>query len=67
MTTASPARTAEEDGWVAPGKAVVHVKTWGCGHNNSDGEYMSGLLSEYVASTVPPCIDVAILQDAGAI
>jgi hypothetical protein len=40
-------RSAAADGWVAPGKAVVHVKTWGCGHNNSDGEYMSGLLSEY--------------------
>lgn len=30
-----------------PGSAVVHVKTWGCGHNNSDGEYMAGLLDQY--------------------
>ena len=29
-----------------PGQASVYVKTWGCGHNNSDGEYMSGLLAE---------------------
>jgi threonylcarbamoyladenosine tRNA methylthiotransferase CDKAL1 len=30
-----------------PGVARVYVKTWGCAHNNSDGEYMAGLLSEY--------------------
>lgn len=30
-----------------PGSATVFVKTWGCAHNNSDGEYMAGLLSEY--------------------
>ena len=30
-----------------PGSAKVFVKTWGCAHNNSDGEYMAGLLSEY--------------------
>ncbi|KAL5033484.1 hypothetical protein BDV3_000460 [Batrachochytrium dendrobatidis] len=28
-----------------PGQASVFVKTWGCGHNNSDGEYMAGLLA----------------------
>ena len=28
-----------------PGTASVYVKTWGCSHNNSDGEYMSGLLA----------------------
>lgn len=28
-----------------PGKANVFVKTWGCSHNNSDGEYMAGLLA----------------------
>ncbi|KAI9094597.1 hypothetical protein DFS34DRAFT_582746 [Phlyctochytrium arcticum] len=28
-----------------PGRAAVYVKTWGCGHNNSDGEYMAGLLA----------------------
>ncbi|KAJ3130183.1 Threonylcarbamoyladenosine tRNA methylthiotransferase [Nowakowskiella sp. JEL0407] len=28
-----------------PGKSSVYVKTWGCGHNNSDGEYMAGLLA----------------------
>lgn len=30
-----------------PGVAKVYVKTWGCAHNNSDGEYMAGLLNEY--------------------
>lgn len=29
-----------------PGQHKVYVKTWGCGHNNSDGEYMAGLLAE---------------------
>ncbi|KAJ3216981.1 hypothetical protein HK099_005658 [Clydaea vesicula] len=26
-------------------KETVWVKTWGCSHNNSDGEYMAGLLA----------------------
>ncbi len=28
-----------------PGVATIHVHTWGCAHNASDGEYMSGLLA----------------------
>lgn len=24
----------------------IYVKTWGCSHNNSDSEYMSGILAE---------------------
>jgi len=28
-----------------PGKASIYIKTWGCSHNNSDGEYMAGLLA----------------------
>ncbi|RKO97947.1 hypothetical protein CXG81DRAFT_15355, partial [Caulochytrium protostelioides] len=28
-----------------PGQASIYVKTWGCGHNHSDGEYMAGLLA----------------------
>ncbi|KAI8826000.1 uncharacterized protein EV422DRAFT_563815 [Fimicolochytrium jonesii] len=35
---------AENDHFL-PGRATVFVKTWGCGHNNSDGEYMAGLLA----------------------
>eukprot|EP01052_Picozoa_sp_SAG31_P021990 SAG31_NODE_1728_length_7428_cov_2.495975_5_plen_165_part_00 len=30
-----------------PGTHRVHVKTWGCSHNNSDGEYMAGQLASY--------------------
>eukprot|EP01043_Picozoa_sp_COSAG02_P047934 COSAG02_NODE_4650_length_5132_cov_2.192690_1_plen_651_part_00 len=30
-----------------PGTQTVHVKTWGCSHNNSDGEYMAGILQSY--------------------
>ncbi|XP_025018102.1 threonylcarbamoyladenosine tRNA methylthiotransferase isoform X2 [Tetranychus urticae] len=28
-----------------PGTHKIFVKTWGCSHNNSDGEYMAGLLA----------------------
>ena len=28
-----------------PGTQSIYVKTWGCSHNNSDGEYMAGLLA----------------------
>ncbi|KAJ3090469.1 hypothetical protein HK102_003650 [Quaeritorhiza haematococci] len=30
-----------------PGSATVWVKTWGCSHNNSDGEYMAGMLAAH--------------------
>lgn len=30
-----------------PGTQTIFIKTWGCSHNNSDGEYMAGLLSDY--------------------
>ena len=30
-----------------PHKYKVHIKTWGCSHNNSDAEYMAGLLNDY--------------------
>ena len=40
-------RTAEEaacgDSFI-PGSQRVYLKTWGCTHNTSDGEYMAGML-----------------------
>ncbi|KAL7749662.1 Threonylcarbamoyladenosine tRNA methylthiotransferase [Sorochytrium milnesiophthora] len=33
--------------FLRPGTASVYVKTWGCSHNNSDSEYMAGLLSAH--------------------
>eukprot|EP00064_Thunnus_orientalis_P021128 superscaffoldBa00006230_g21283 len=30
---------------VIPGTQKVWMKTWGCSHNNSDGEYMAGQLA----------------------
>ncbi len=30
-----------------PGLASIYVKTWGCTHNGSDGEYMAGQLAAY--------------------
>lgn len=32
---------------IIPGTQNVYVKTWGCSHNNSDGEYMAGQLAAY--------------------
>lgn len=34
-----------------PGTERIFVKTWGCAHNQSDGEYMAGLLRSYGYST----------------
>ena len=31
---------------LVPGTAKIFLKTWGCSHNNSDSEYMAGLLAE---------------------
>ena len=28
-----------------PGTQKIWMKTWGCSHNNSDGEYMAGQLA----------------------
>ncbi len=30
-----------------PHQTTVYVKTWGCSHNNSDAEYMAGLLASH--------------------
>jgi threonylcarbamoyladenosine tRNA methylthiotransferase CDKAL1 len=30
-----------------PGTQSIYIKTWGCAHNASDGEYMAGQLSAY--------------------
>merc|ERR550534_2538656 len=32
---------------IIPGTQSVYVKTWGCTHNNSDGEYMAGQLAAF--------------------
>lgn len=32
---------------IVPGTQNIYVKTWGCTHNSSDSEYMSGLLASY--------------------
>jgi len=38
---------APEADSIIPGTQRVYVKTWGCSHNNSDGEYMAGQLAAY--------------------
>ena len=37
----------EEAKGSVPGTQSVYVKTYGCSHNISDGEYMEGMLSDY--------------------
>ncbi|XP_072947528.1 threonylcarbamoyladenosine tRNA methylthiotransferase [Epargyreus clarus] len=32
---------------VVPGTQTIYVKTWGCAHNNSDSEYMAGLMAAH--------------------
>ncbi|XP_063958280.1 threonylcarbamoyladenosine tRNA methylthiotransferase-like [Lytechinus pictus] len=32
---------------IIPGTQKIFVKTWGCSHNSSDGEYMAGQLANY--------------------
>lgn len=36
-----------------PGTQSVYVKTYGCSHNQSDSEYMCGLLSAYGYKLLP--------------
>ena len=47
-----------------PGMAAVYVKTWGCAHNSSDGEYMAGQLAEqgYTLTEKKESADVWILN-----
>ena len=41
-------RTVERSrGSIIPGTQKIFVKTWGCTHNNSDSEYMTGQLASY--------------------
>uniref|UniRef100_UPI00358FA2E8 threonylcarbamoyladenosine tRNA methylthiotransferase n=1 Tax=Myxine glutinosa TaxID=7769 RepID=UPI00358FA2E8 len=32
---------------IIPGVHTIYLKTWGCSHNTSDGEYMAGQLAAY--------------------
>ena len=43
-TESKETEVAEVQSFV-PGTQAVYVKTWGCSHNTSDGEYMAGMLA----------------------
>lgn len=47
-----------------PGTQKIWMKTWGCSHNNSDGEYMAGQLaaSGYKMTDDPTEADVWLLN-----
>lgn len=32
---------------IIPGTQSIYLRTWGCSHNKSDGEYMAGQLNSY--------------------
>uniref|UniRef100_W5LBK5 tRNA-t(6)A37 methylthiotransferase n=1 Tax=Astyanax mexicanus TaxID=7994 RepID=W5LBK5_ASTMX len=42
---------------VIPGTQKVWVRTWGCSHNNSDGEYMAGQLAAGGYKMTGTCVD----------
>lgn len=42
-----PLREIHQPSSQVPGTQTIFIKTWGCSHNSSDGEYMAGLLSNY--------------------
>lgn len=42
-----PIRQTDHPPSQIPGTQTIFIKTWGCSHNSSDGEYMAGLLSNY--------------------
>ncbi|XP_019637551.1 PREDICTED: threonylcarbamoyladenosine tRNA methylthiotransferase-like [Branchiostoma belcheri] len=49
---------------VIPGTQSIYVKTWGCSHNNSDGEYMAGQLAAYgyTITDTPDAADLWLLN-----
>ncbi|KXS11779.1 hypothetical protein M427DRAFT_102047, partial [Gonapodya prolifera JEL478] len=53
--------------FVLPGSQSVYVRTWGCSHNSSDAEYMSGLLAQHghplvLSDTAADTADVWLLN-----
>jgi hypothetical protein len=55
---------------VVPGTQAVWVKTFGCSHNHSDGEYMAGQLQAFgyrlVRPTLTPSLRRLVLRGCGA-
>ena len=48
-----------------PATQTIYVRTWGCSHNNSDGEYMAGYLAAAgykVTTTDPDSADLHLLN-----
>uniref|UniRef100_A0A8B9Q7L6 MTTase N-terminal domain-containing protein n=1 Tax=Apteryx owenii TaxID=8824 RepID=A0A8B9Q7L6_APTOW len=41
---------------IIPGAQKIWIRTWGCSHNNSDGEYMAGQLAAYGYKITASCI-----------
>lgn len=46
-SAARPVKTVNGEDPLLPGRQCVYVRTFGCPHNMSDGEYMMGQLREY--------------------
>ncbi|KAJ7396761.1 threonylcarbamoyladenosine tRNA methylthiotransferase [Pitangus sulphuratus] len=41
---------------IIPGVQKIWIRTWGCSHNNSDGEYMAGQLAAYGYKITDNCL-----------
>lgn len=73
-------RSNEKDvsSYSGPGSQSVWVRTWGCGHNSSDAEYMMGQLSAYGMKDIqilvflssnthePPCTGYTLVENPAA-
>src|SRR3989338_5353841 len=44
-----------------PGAQAIHIKTYGCAHNQSDSEYMAGQLAAYGYTLVDTAQDADLL------
>ncbi|XP_009272240.1 PREDICTED: threonylcarbamoyladenosine tRNA methylthiotransferase-like isoform X1 [Aptenodytes forsteri] len=47
---------------IIPGAQKIWIRTWGCSHNNSDGEYMAGQLAAYGYKITETCAHIVIQE-----
>jgi threonylcarbamoyladenosine tRNA methylthiotransferase CDKAL1 len=59
----TPEEAPQSDSFI-PGTQSVYLKTWGCSHNTSDGEYMAGMLAAagYTITDSPLSADLWLLN-----
>jgi len=65
-STAAAAEPEPCSSSVVPGTQAVWVKTFGCSHNHSDGEYMAGQLQAFGYRLVRLALTPTLLRLVGA-